>query len=162
MRHLRRDAVRDDLVHRNHQDVVRHLVVICKDRNLEVVNLVHLVLVVERLGQDVDQDVADVQQNLDELNLDAVLTLVRVDQQVSVVLDHLKFQMDYFPDAVGQDAVVQVLKMMVLQMAAVLMVLVPQKFQMDYFLLLQQVVEVESELQQVELKGVETKLVKES
>jgi hypothetical protein len=127
MRHQRRDVVQGDLVHQIRRVVVRHLVEIYKDLNLVDVNLVHLVQeqigrgVLFRVDQFFDQVAVVVQQNRDEQNLDVVQTLVHVvhlvDQPDVAVLDHRKFQMDYFQVVV--DLVVVVVAAFVLQVVAV-------------------------------------------
>ena len=127
MRHQRRDVVQGDLVHQIRRVVVRHLVEIYKDLNLVDVNLVHLVQeqigrgVLFRVDQFFDQVAVVVQQNRDEQNLDVVQTLDHVvhlvDQPDVAVLDHQKFQMDYFQVVV--DLVVVVVAAFVLQVVAV-------------------------------------------
>jgi len=79
----------------------------------------HLVVDEHHVDQFSDLVLVDVQQNRDELNLVAVLTLEVAHHQVmQVVVDEnlMKFQMDYF-----QDALVVVVDEVLL------------KFQMDYF-----------------------------
>jgi hypothetical protein len=156
MRHQRQDVVRGDRVHQNHLDVARHLVEIYKDRSLADVNLVHLVLEkivrgdLHLVDQFSDQVVVVAQQIRDEPNLDVVQTLVLsvplVVRLAVVVLDHQKFQMDYF-----LVVAVDVVRVVAVKVFAVkvweLMVLELRKFRMDYFHREQQVALVESQLQ---------------
>jgi hypothetical protein len=160
MRHQRQDVVRGDRVHQNHLDVARHLVEIYKDRSLADVNLVHLVLEkivrgdLHLVDQFSDQVVVVAQQNRDEPNLDVVQTLVLsvhhvvhlVVRLAVAVLDHQKFQMDYF-----LVVAVDVVRVVAVKVFAVkvweLMVLELRKFRMDYFHREQQVALVESQLQ---------------
>jgi len=95
-----------------------------------------------------------VQQNLDEQILDVVQTLVRVvDQLDAEVLDHQKFQMDYFRAVVVRDVVVRDVVVRAVVVGGLVvkvweqMVLVLQKFQMDYCHRGLPVVLVELELQ---------------
>jgi len=155
MRRQRRDVVRDDLVRQIHLVAVRHLVAIYMGQNLADVNLVHLVQDQIVQGDLVHVDpffdpvAVGVQQNLDEQILDVVQTLVRVvDQLDAEVLDHQKFQMDYFRAVVVRDVVVRAVVVGGLVVKVwEQMVLVLQKFQMDYCHRGLPVVLVELELQ---------------
>jgi len=100
MLRLHQDVHPDDLVRQNHRGVVRHQVVNDKDQ-LFVGRVDHLVVDAHRVDQFSDLVVVDAQQIQGEQNLVLVLTLaVSLHQvlQVLVDVDHLVFQMDYFPD----------------------------------------------------------------
>ncbi len=110
---LLRDLDHHDLVHHSVHDLVRRLLMDRldgMDRYLLVRRYLYLQNVVDIANQNLEhlQDVEkmDALQNLDEQNLDAVLTFQDVvrhfpaDVQVGVELRHL-LKMDYYLDEVG-------------------------------------------------------------
>ena len=129
MRHLLQGARRDGQVRQNHRGVVRHQVVNDMGQ-LSVDHVDHLVVDEHHVDQFSDLVLVDVQQNRDELNLVAVLTLEVAHHQVmQVVVDEnlMKFQMDYFHRAllvdVAPPALVQLLAQKALKVQKFLVVL---------------------------------------
>jgi hypothetical protein len=109
-RQLLRDLDHHDLVHHLVHDLVRHLLMDHldgMDRYLLVRRYLYVVDIAnQNLGHLQDVEKMDALQNLDEQNLDAVLTFQDVvrhflaDVQVGVELRHL-LKMDYYLDEVG-------------------------------------------------------------